>query len=113
MCKRLLRRTIKEIVVTQTELWITFWTSSDDRDISLNIGPQSEESSDQGNIISIGRRPKSLLAELEKRRAMSSGTVPDSAAEAAGENLKFAVGKNQNSSIRSSGNNEIGRGAGT
>lgn len=45
---------------------------------------------------------------------MSSGTVPDSAAEAAGENLKFALGENQNSAdhnvlIGSSGNDKIGR----
>ncbi len=106
--KRLLRRTIKEIVVTQTELWITFWTSSEDRDISLKIGPQSENSNDQGNIISIGRRSRPSSNVNERRRATSSGTVPNSAAEAAGENLKFAVGENQNSSIRSSGNDKIG-----
>lgn len=108
MRKRLLRRTIREIVVTQTELWITFWTSSEDRDISLKIGPQSEDSNDQGNIISIGRRSRPSSNANEKRRATASGTVPDSAAEAASENLKCAVGENQNSSIRSSGNDKIG-----
>ena len=77
--KRLLRRTIKEIVVTQTELWITFWTSSDDRDISLNevTAPDAEGSE---KIINIYRRPKSRAAGSE----------------------------NQNLSIISSGNDKVG-----
>jgi site-specific DNA recombinase len=113
MRKRLLRRTIKEIVVTQTELLITFWTNSEDRDFSLKVEPQGENSNDKSNIISFGRRKRPAPNANERRRAISSGTVPDSAAEAAGENLKCAVGENQNSSIRSSGNDKIGRGART
>jgi len=109
MRKRLLRRTIKEIVVTQTELLITFWTNSEDRDFSLKMEPQGENSNDESNIISFGRRKRPAPNANERRRATSSGTVPDSAAEAAGENLKCAVGENQNSSIRSSGNDKIGR----
>jgi len=110
MRKRLLRRTIKEIVVTQTELLITFWTSSEDRDFSLQVDPQVENSTGQNNIISLGRRKRPSTPADDRRRAMTSGTVPDSAAEAAGENLKCAVGENQNSLVRSSGNDKIGRG---
>ncbi|MBL7557891.1 MAG: hypothetical protein JNM24_18830 [Bdellovibrionaceae bacterium] len=70
--------------------------------------PQGENSNDESNIISFGRRKRPAPNANERRRATSSGTVPDSAAEAAGENLKCAVGENQNSSIRSSGNDKIG-----
>ena len=108
MRKRLLRRTIKEIVVTQTELLITFWTSSEDRDFSLQTDLPGESATGQNNIISFGRRRRPSTPADERRRAKTSGTVPDSAAEAAGENLKCAVGENQNSSIRSSGNDKIG-----
>ncbi|MBL7555325.1 MAG: hypothetical protein JNM24_05845 [Bdellovibrionaceae bacterium] len=71
--------------------------------------PQGENSNDESNIISFGRRKRPAPNANERRRATSSGTVPDAAAEAAGENLKCAVGENQNSSIRSSGNDKIGR----
>lgn len=67
-----------------------------------------QESTGQNNIISLGRRKRPSSPADDRRRAMTSGTVPDSAAEAAGENLKFAVGENQNSLVRSSGNDKIG-----
>lgn len=108
MRKRLLRRTIKEIVVTQTELLITFSTSSEDRDFSPQVNLQGENSTEKNNIISLGRRKRPSAQADERGRAMTSGTVPDSAAEAAGENLKCAVGENQNSLVRSSGNDKIG-----
>lgn len=53
--KRLLRRTIKEIVVTQTELCITFWTSAEERDHSPLAGdPNASEGSE--NVVAFRRR---------------------------------------------------------
>lgn len=53
--KRLLRRTIKEIVITQIELHITFWTSAEDRDHS-HLGIDTNPSEGSENIVAFRRR---------------------------------------------------------
>ena len=44
MRKRLLRRTVKAIVVTQEEMEITFWLSAEERDESLPEGAETDPS---------------------------------------------------------------------
>lgn len=53
--KRLLRRTIKEIFVTQAELCITFWKGAEERDNSV-LGTNSAESEGAENVLAFRRR---------------------------------------------------------
>ncbi len=56
--KRLLRRTVKEIVVTSSELHITFWMSADERDDALQECNESDALGAQ-NVMSFRRRAPS------------------------------------------------------
>ena len=52
--KRLLRRTIKEIVVTRAEMLITFWVSAEERDDAILPGDEAD-SQGAGNLIKLRR----------------------------------------------------------
>lgn len=56
--KRLLRRTIKEIVVTRTELHMTFWKCAEDREESP-IGSEGIGSNGGENVVAFRRRSPS------------------------------------------------------
>jgi site-specific DNA recombinase len=70
--KRLLRRTIKVIVVTRTELCITFWTSAEDRDNSLYSGNKSGSDGVE-NIRALRRR--SPQAQDRNLSIIGSGNI--------------------------------------
>ncbi len=70
--KRLLRRTIKEIIVTQTELCITFWTSSEERDYAIGF-ESVNDSNESGNLVAFRRR--SPRAQDQNLSVISSGNV--------------------------------------
>ncbi len=70
--KRLLRRTIKEIVVTRSDLQITFWMSAQERDEALFQAREGEAGGGQ-NVLSFRRR--SLSAQDQNLRFGSSGDV--------------------------------------
>lgn len=70
--KRLLRRTIKEIVVTRTELQITFWTAADERDNALRSPGQGDADVSE-NVVALRRRAPGSRDQNESIK--SSGNI--------------------------------------
>lgn len=70
--KRLLRRTIKEIVVTRTELQITFWTAEDERDNALGSSNRGDSEGSE-NVVALRRRAPGSRNQNESIK--SSGNI--------------------------------------
>ena len=60
--KRLLRRTIKDIVVTRTEMLVTFWVSSEARDDAMVIEGGDADAGAAGRVVTL-RRPSPPAAD--------------------------------------------------
>jgi DNA invertase Pin-like site-specific DNA recombinase/transposase len=72
MRKRLLRRTVKEIVVAREEMQITFWLSAQERDESLFDGSESDPKTTKKILAFRGKSPQS---QDQNQWIKSSGEV--------------------------------------
>lgn len=78
--KRLLRRTIKEIVVTRDELYLTFWTSAAEQFGALGSGALGENGEDSNVVLlrrlspAVGDHNLSIIGSEEVRNGRGRGT---------------------------------------